>query len=248
MPSVCYKSSISDSSSHMHTSGACSAQCSCIRTHRSKGDFCWRHINHLPLRISSVCFTLFTAILLRSLISCIIEQPVYKSQAGCDGCVCVRVVGWLDQFSARWCYGFLESEKWDIMRGWNNFKPFGNGRYKKNDQAAGLHVCDPIFKSISWIWERGVGNRVRACTVCVKLAYLKYVKRAQSHMHTPSLTQRHIRREKEQRVTWRCNDVWQGYAGTDLLGWGRRVCVSVCGCTYSFFMQRCHIIYSYRRA
>lgn len=33
MPSVCYKSSISDSSSHMHTSGACSAQCSCIRTH-----------------------------------------------------------------------------------------------------------------------------------------------------------------------------------------------------------------------
>lgn len=77
-----------------HASGACSAQCSGTRTHRYKGRRFLFETHYLPLivRISSVCFTLFTAILLRSLISCIIEQPVYKSQAGCDGCV--RVVGW----------------------------------------------------------------------------------------------------------------------------------------------------------
>lgn len=40
---------------------------------------------------------LFTAILLKSLISCIIKQPVYISQSGCDGSVrvclsvCARV-------------------------------------------------------------------------------------------------------------------------------------------------------------
>lgn len=30
----------------------------------------------------------------------------------------------------------------------------------------------------------------------------------------------------------RCNDVWQEYAGIDLPGWGRRVCVWVCVHTY----------------
>lgn len=50
---------------------------------------------HLPLiaTISSVCFTFFSAILLQSLISCIIKQPVYISQSGFDVHVCVLLVG-----------------------------------------------------------------------------------------------------------------------------------------------------------
>lgn len=68
----------------------------CTLPIQRKRDLFLKHIKHLPLivRISSVCFTLFIAILLKSLISCIIEQPVYMSQPGCDGCVSVCVVGW----------------------------------------------------------------------------------------------------------------------------------------------------------
>lgn len=70
----------------------------CAHTHtptQRTGDFCLRHIRYcLPtVRISFVCFTLFTAILSKSLISCIIEQPVYMSQLGCDGYVCVLLTG-----------------------------------------------------------------------------------------------------------------------------------------------------------
>lgn len=67
------------------------------KNNKQTGDFCLGYINHLPLilPISSLCFTLFTAIPLNSLISCIIKQPVYISQSGSDDslCVCVFVVG-----------------------------------------------------------------------------------------------------------------------------------------------------------
>lgn len=61
-------------------------------THTLTGAVCCRHIKYPPLtdRISSVCFTLFTAILFKSLISCIIEQPCLYEPAVAL-CVCVLV-------------------------------------------------------------------------------------------------------------------------------------------------------------
>lgn len=74
---------------------------------------------------------LFTAILLKSLISCIIKQPVYISQSGCDGsvrvclsvcarvCVCVLLLGlvftsmmlWLSGIQVVGHYGALKQRQ-----------------------------------------------------------------------------------------------------------------------------------------
>ena len=151
----------------------------CIQTSVLKtGDFCLRAIKHLPLivGIGSVCFTLFTAILLKSLISCIIEQPVYMSQSGCDGSVCVCVCESVD--------GWTGFHLTDVMASWNQ----SSGtlfhaevtssllvmedtrqmivlwdRHRRCLEKLSLHVYFPIFKSMSSNLRAGDS----VCSVCV---------------------------------------------------------------------------------
>lgn len=148
----------------------------CIRSHtrtrpwKGEEDLCWRHIKHLPLIawISSVCFTLFAAILLKSLISCVIEQPVYTSQPGCDGCVC-----WTS-FHLTDVMVFWNQSGGTLRYGRNNFKLLVDGRYKRNDGSAAVwkssaHV--PVLKRVSCVGGQGAGGgraRLhRVCQVCI---------------------------------------------------------------------------------
>lgn len=63
-------------------------------TYKGKESYWCTNVSPLMVGINFVCFTLFTAIPVKSLISCIIEQPVQTSRPGCDGCVCGLIVEW----------------------------------------------------------------------------------------------------------------------------------------------------------